>query len=94
MSEEAGLLAKLLDWAWAGVLALVGIQWKANTNEMGRQRDNISKLFEKIDSHAARDEEMFRDTTKNISDGLAEMTNTIHENHTEMLKALPKRRSD
>ena len=94
MSEEAGIVAKLLDWAWLGVLALVGVVWRTNSYEMGRQRDNIAKLFEKIDSHAARDEEMFRNTTKNLSDGIAEITQTIHDNHSEMLRALPKRKND
>ena len=41
-SVDSGILAKALDWLWAGVLALVGIIYKTNEKK-------LEKLDEKIE---------------------------------------------
>lgn len=69
--------SKLFDWAWAGVLALIGIIYKKNEAELTRQRDYIAKIFDKLEDHARRSEE--RD---------AEKMQLIHCMHTELLTAL------
>lgn len=64
-TEDPGVLKQLLEWAWAVVGALVSVAWgmlnarikkveegmetKADKAELDRQRDNISKIFDKID---------------------------------------------
>lgn len=59
--NDPNMFIKLLDWAWAGVLVMLGVIWrkhneeiaslksaienKATIQEMTRQRDNVEELF-------------------------------------------------
>lgn len=74
---DAGILMKALDWAWAAVVALGGVVWKnlhekitANTLEIDRQRDNIAKLFDKLESHAQRSEDRHHELLNALHHGL------------------------
>ncbi len=69
--------SKLFDWAWAGVLALIGVIYKKNEAELTRQRDYIAKIFDKLEDHARKSEE--RDSS---------MRETMHSMHTELLREL------
>jgi hypothetical protein len=87
-TDDPTFLAKALEYAWAGVLALVGVVWRmlhsqldtmrghqqamiqANTNEIDRQRDNIAKIFDKIQALAERAEQRHLELLKTIHDGL------------------------
>lgn len=69
------MVEHFFDWAWGGILALVGLVWtqhdrridaletamkkgdQANGDEINRQRDNISKLFDKLEEHGQRSEQ-------------------------------------
>lgn len=92
MNEDPGLLKTLLDWSWTVAVGAIGVVWKINDRELSRQRDVSAKIFDKISDHESRDEDRFRDVTKQITDGFATMTTQIHANHAEMLRALPKRK--
>lgn len=71
MSEpmgDAGVMGKLLDWAWAGVLALGGFVYKAQNeriamvnDELTTQRKNVAKLFDKLEEHGRRSEDRHRE---------------------------------
>lgn len=60
----------------------------------GEFRDTFITLFRKFDEHALDDKTQFRDITKQITDQTKELTEMIHSNHSEMLRALPKRKED
>lgn len=73
--EDVGIFKSLAEYAWAGVVALGGLVWKnqeekiKNVNdEMLRQRDNIAKLFDKLEEHSIRSENRHH-----------ELMNTVHE---------------
>lgn len=83
---EPGLAAKLADWGWAIISALLTVVWamhnkrmdrieqdiaekeKSHNAEMGRQRDNIAKLFDKLEEHARRSEDRHREILSKQSD--------------------------
>lgn len=57
-------------------------------------RETLLTLFRKIDDHTLEDKIQFRDVTKQINDQTQTLTKSINDNHSEMLRALPKRRDD
>lgn len=62
--------SKLFEWAWAGVLALVGVIYHKQDGEINRQRDNVAKLFDKIAAHAERSEDRHRELLNALHAGL------------------------
>lgn len=73
--ENVGFLQTLVEYAWAGVLALGGLVYRGQeekiknvSDEMLRQRDNIAKLFDKLEEHSRRSEDRHH-----------ELMNTVHE---------------
>jgi hypothetical protein len=74
---DPSILVKALDYAWAGVVALGGVVWKnlhekiaSNAVEIDRQRDNIAKLFDKLESHAQRSEDRHHELLTALHVGL------------------------
>ncbi len=79
--EGMSLLGKVIA---AGTALATPIVWlwtkldkKADKVEVDRQRDNIGKLFEKLDEHAQADATSFQKMFERMSD-----------NHAEVLRAL------
>jgi F420-0:gamma-glutamyl ligase-like protein len=79
MSEptDVNLIAKVLDWGWAGVLALGGLVWKGQNEklaavnfEVNTQRQNIAKLFDKLEEHGRRSEDRHREVLNALHSGL------------------------
>lgn len=74
--EGFSLLAKVIGAAAAIVVPLGGTyKWitgsldkKADQSEMDRQRDNISKLFDKLDEHQKSDSENFTKVMEKMSE--------------------------
>lgn len=49
---EATILGKLLEWAWLGVCALIGIVWKKHNEEMAGLKSGIEKVDDNMNAHA------------------------------------------
>lgn len=49
--EEAGFLKSLLEWAWTGVIALMGIIWKRHNEEIAEIKGGIKKLGEDMEAN-------------------------------------------
>lgn len=64
---------KLVEWAWAGVLALGGMVWRA-------QDAKIDKI--------AQETERNRDVSAKIFDKLDDMSKDSHDRHDRLLTAL------
>ena len=94
MNDDPGLLKMLLDWSWAGVAGLIGVVYKVNSAQHEKHRENQKLLFVKIDEHSKQDELLFREVTQKMTDSFQKLTEKIHDNHVEMLRALPKRKDD
>jgi hypothetical protein len=90
MIDEQNLLARAFEWAWAGVLFLLGLVWKNIHNEQIRTLSDIKEINEKLAEH----EKMFREMVNAMNDGVLKLKDTINTNHVEMLKLMPKRRTD
>lgn len=58
--------------------------------ETGRRefREGQIKLFERIEQHAKEDTVRFETLTKDFNGAATRITDAMHENHTEILKAL------
>lgn len=83
------MVEHILDWAWGGILALVGLVWtqhdrridaleaamkkgdQANGDEINRQRDNIAKLFDKLEEHGQRSEQRHIELLNALHKGLS-----------------------
>lgn len=91
---DPGIMETFLKWAWAGVLGLVGVLWTIQRKEQENNRDNAKSLFEAIKEHTAHDEAMFREVTKQLTDGMSILKDEMHNNHIEVIKSMPKRKGD
>jgi septation ring formation regulator EzrA len=49
---EVTLIAKVLEWAWLAVCALIGIVWKKHNEEMDRIDKKLDKVDENMNAHA------------------------------------------
>lgn len=49
---EATIFAKVLEWGWIVVCALVGIVWKKHNEEMDRIDKKLDKVDEDMSAHA------------------------------------------
>lgn len=81
----SGLVMALLGLIWSDYRKKVEriesqLEGKVDKAEMERQRDNVATLFEKLDFHAQKDTEQFR-----------ELTEMIHRNHVAVMERLAKR---
>ena len=47
-TEDPGVIKQLLDWAWAGVLALGGLVYKKHNEEMGELKEALHSLRNKV----------------------------------------------
>lgn len=52
MLPESGVLKTLLEWAWIGVCALIGIVWKKHNEEISDIKGSIRKVDENMGGHA------------------------------------------
>lgn len=76
-TNDVTLLGKILDWGWAGVLALGSLVWKgqnekiaAVNSEITMQRQNIAKIFDKLEDNTRRDEDRHHELLTAIHTGL------------------------
>jgi hypothetical protein len=78
---DVNLIAKVLDWGWAGVLALGGLVWKGQNekinvvktelgNEISLQRQNIAKIFDKLEANTQRAEDRHHEILSALHAGL------------------------
>lgn len=83
------MIEHFLDWAWGGILALIGLVWtqhgrridaleaamekgdRENGEEINRQRDNIAKLFDKLEEHGIRSEQRHIELLNALHNGLS-----------------------
>ena len=91
---EQNLLSKVLEWSWVIVVGMISVFWKINTDEHKRHREIQKVLFDRLKEHERQDETLFRDLTKQLTDGLASVTQQMTANHVELLRAMPKRKGD
>ena len=91
---DVGLIKQLLEWAWAGVLALGGLVFKGVKEditkkadkadvehlnaEMKRRREIEEKLFDKIGEEADKTTVQFHQVTAQINQSHIELLNAIH----------------
>lgn len=79
--EDAGVIKTMFDWAWAGVLTLVGIVYKSMKDDFGQHRkedrENFISLFEGQE-----------EINKSIGEGFRELDKTIGGMHVELLKQI------
>lgn len=52
MLPETGVMKTLLDWAWIGVCALIGIVWRKHNDEISDIKGSIRKVDENMTGHA------------------------------------------
>lgn len=66
----------------AAIWALLNTRIGHSEAEINRQRDNIAKIYTKIEEHTQRDEDMYR-----------EILQTVQNNHSEIMNILARRRT-
>jgi hypothetical protein len=47
--QDAGMLAKIVEWAWAGVAAMIAIVWKANASAIQKAQETADAAVTKAD---------------------------------------------
>lgn len=50
-AEEAGFLKQIIEWAWVGICALLGIVWKKHNEEVASIKSSISKVGADMDAN-------------------------------------------
>jgi formiminotetrahydrofolate cyclodeaminase len=89
MPFDSETWAKIAGGAATLAATLAGMVWKdttkkldgkADKEDVDRHRDHIVKLFEKLEEHARSDSEHF-----------AEIMQSIHSNHVELLREMGKK---
>ena len=74
---DVNLLSKALEWAWAGIIVLGGIVYKSQNEkiqaiatEMNTQRQNVEKIFDKLDDNKQRAEDRHHELLTALHVGL------------------------
>lgn len=49
---EVTILGKVLEWAWVGICALVGIVWKKHNEEIAGIKESIEKVDGNMNAYA------------------------------------------
>jgi len=47
--QDAGMLTKIVEWAWAGVAAMIAIVWKANASAIQKAQVTADAALTKAD---------------------------------------------
>ena len=47
--QDAGMLTKIVEWAWAGVAAMIAIVWKANATAIEKAQMTANAAMTKAD---------------------------------------------
>lgn len=77
METDPGLWKQISGWLWALLLPIGAWAWKKQDAEIGLHRGYFAKVFDKMEEHSRRDEELFRNVMEKMGD-----------NHAEILRAL------
>lgn len=74
---DPNLLRSLLDWAWAGILGLSSLVWKAQNERMRTMEhrvdsieENAAIFFSKLDEHSRRSEDRHHELMTALHRGL------------------------
>ena len=74
MNAPDDAIFRVLDWAWAAILALLSILWKGQDSRIKdierRQVHDTEALFNKLDEHGKRSEERHLQLLTALHDGL------------------------
>lgn len=49
---EATIIGKVLEWAWIGIAAMIGVVWKKHNEEIAGIKHSIEKVDENMNAHA------------------------------------------
>ena len=75
---------KLLDYAWAGLLALVGLVWKLFASKLGDMQKDFDKKLDALANETGRN----RDVSARIFEKLDDMSRESADRHERLLIAL------
>lgn len=69
--QDVGILAKIIEWAWAGVAVMIGIVWKANAAAIQKAQMTADAAVTKIEfnEHLSRVEA----TRVELRDGIIDL---------------------
>ena len=76
--QDPGLFAQLLDWAWAGVLALGGIVFKGLKDDNNKRREDIRQLYQNAEADRKLTRDGFDKLRKELNDQNVAILNAIH----------------
>jgi hypothetical protein len=95
ISPDDSLLKTVLEWAWGGVLALIGVVWKQQQTAMTAQRKQLEAQIKAVaDTQDAKNtafnEDIVRheDTLVRLYDKLEAHSQASNERHIELLNAI------
>ena len=80
--ESAGIGAQLLQWAWAGVLLLVGLVYKAVTTDIEKKasKETVEALIKAMEQSKVIEAKLY--------DELASVRADMNRNHITLLNAI------
>ena len=84
MSEEAGYIAKLLDYSWVAVLGLVGIVYKSNSQRL----DEVAKTA--AAALTRKEFEVYAESTKCSRRSMKESVTVLNEGQSKLLEAVSR----
>ena len=87
-SIEPGILAKAVDWLWAGVVALVGIVYRTGEEKHKKAMDSIKTLFENAENDRALTRDLHEKQMNKINEVERDMMKTMSLNQADIIKAI------
>ena len=84
MSEEAGYIAKLLDYSWVAVLGLVGIVYKSNSQRL----DEVAKTA--AAALTRKEFEVYAESTKCSRRSMKDSVAVLNEGQAKLLEAVSR----
>jgi hypothetical protein len=84
VSEEAGYIAKLLDYSWVAVLGLVGIVYKSNSQRL----DEVAKTA--AAALTRKEFEVYAESTKCSRRSMKDSVAVLNEGQAKLLEAVSR----
>lgn len=94
-TSDINVIAKLLDWGWAIIFALVGFVWKSQNEKIDRLEKAQGERIEKLEeAHSKRIDETNEEVSvqrghiAKLFDKLEDHARRSEDRHHELLKAI------
>ncbi len=91
--DGAGIFSILLEWAWAGVLALGGLVFKGVKDDIQTKADksHVQSIYDGLEERKRIEEKLFdriNEESDKTSVQFAQVTAQINQSHIELLNAI------